>query len=115
MYLPATFSALGVSAISLAIVLTPGIAIADTGTDDQAHEETAVIVDDHAHNEDVLPDDHAHDNATAGTESSGLSRLLANRIIYLVVSIIVMTGLTWGVFAVTRKKEIKSPSDNPVS
>ena len=74
-------------------------------------KKPAVIADDHAHSEGVLSNDHAPDNANAGTESSGLSRLLANRIIYLVVSIIVMSGLTWEVFTLSRKTKQLSPNN----
>ena len=81
-----------ISAILLAAVVSPGLVLADEALDD-----------------------HGHDEEATATATTGLARLLENRLIYLVGSIIMMTGLTWGVFAVTRKKEIKSPSDNPVS
>lgn len=61
------------------LLFSPAIVIADGG-----HDDTDIHRD------------------GASSEVSGLNRLLDNRIIYLVVSLVLMTLLTWGVFALSR-------------
>jgi len=56
--------------------------------------------------------DHEHDEASVAIESSNLNNLLANRLIYLIVAITVMSLLTWGVFYAVRHREPKSPPPN---
>lgn len=82
-YLPSTLSALFVL---LAILLIPSLAAADAGHDELEHDEAVTTI-----------------------EPSALTRLLENRAIFLVVSIILMTLLTWGVFALVRVRPPNPP------
>lgn len=89
---PPILSALLVSVTLLVLVLTPSLVAADTNG--------------------AGGDEHGHDEAATTAEPSGLVRLLENRVIYLIGSLVLITLMTWAVFLIVRIRPPSPPSPN---
>jgi len=117
-FIPQRFAAQGAPVPQDAMVEHDDAVAHDDSVEHDDHAEDAMVKgvtdtedEEHGHN-DTDDDEHGHDEVAVTSELSGLDRILANRAIYLIVSIILMTLLTWGVLRITRARPANSAPED---